>query len=338
MLAVLEVTAPIFALIFAGFLAPRFKLLPESGVAGINAFVFYFALPAMLFRVITQQPLSSFNSPRFILAYSITGIIIFGYMLLISKPVHGLRQSTVFGLNSAHGNVGYLGVALVTELAMHGGTAGKGLGTSILAPIVLVIMCDILVVIVLGIACLEWDRQQTSRREMFMLDGDEANIPSRWKLLLTVPWGVLKSPLVISILSGLTYSLLREYTGVNLWQPADTFLRILAAAAGPCALFAIGASLGNSKISLDSEVVALTVAKLLVHPIIAAIMLFVVFKVDKTTGAIGVLAASLPAASNTYIIAERYGARSAPLAQAMIVGTLLGVATVTFSIWALGLR
>jgi malonate transporter and related proteins len=338
MLAVLEVTAPVFALIFAGFLAPRLKLLPENGVAGINAFVFYFALPAMLFRVITQQSLSSFNSPRFIFAYCLAGLIVFGYMLFISKPVHGLKQSVVFGLNSAHGNVGYLGVALVTELAYHGGAAGKGLGTSILAPIVLVIMCDILVVIVLGIACLEWARQQENRREMIMLDGEEAIVPSRWKLLVSVPLGILKSPLVFSILGGLTYAVLHENFGVNLWQPAETVIRILAAAAGPCALFAIGASLGDKKLSLDSEVIALTLAKLVIHPIIAAIMLFVVFKVDKMTGAIGVLAASLPAASNTFIIAERYAARSAPLAQAILVGTLFGVATVTFFIWVLGLR
>jgi malonate transporter and related proteins len=338
MLAVLEVTAPVFALIFAGFLAPKLKLLPESGVAGINAFVFYFALPAMLFKVVTQQPLASFNSPRFVLAYSITGLIVFGYMLLISRPVHGLKQSVVFGLNSAHGNVGYLGVALVTELAYQGGAAGKGLGTGILAPIVLVIMCDILVVIVVGIACLEWARQQENRQEMLMLDGDEAQIPSRWKLLVSVPLGILKSPLVFSILGGLFYSLLHENAGINLWQPAETAIRILAAAAGPCALFAIGASLGDKKVSIDSEVIALTLAKLVIHPIIAAVMLFLVFKVDKMTGAIGVLAASLPAASNTFIIAERYGARSAPLAQAILVGTLFGVATVTFFIWVLGLR
>jgi malonate transporter and related proteins len=338
MLAVLEVTAPVFALIFAGFLAPKLKILPENGVAGINAFVFYFALPAMLFRVITQQPLASFNSPRFIAAYTLTGLIIFGYMLVISRPVHGVKQSVAFALNSAHGNVGYLGVALVTELAFHGGTSGKGLGTAILAPIVLTIMCDILIVIVLGIALLEWAKQKDSHREMLMLDGDEAKIPSRWGLLISVPWGILKSPLVFSILGGLVYSVLHEYAGINLWQPTDTLLRILAAAAGPCALFAIGASLGDRKLRLDSEVIALTVAKLVIHPILAAIMLFVVFKVDKITAAIGVLAACLPAASNTFIIAERYGARSAPLAQAILVGTLVSVGTVTFFIWVLGLR
>jgi malonate transporter and related proteins len=338
MLAVLEVTAPIFALIFAGFLAPRLKVLPEGGVAGINAFVFYFALPAMLFRVITQQSLSSFNSPRFILAYSLSGLIIFAYMLVISKPVHGLKQSVVFGLNSAHGNVGYLGVALVTELAYHGGISGKGLGTSILAPIVLVIMCDILIVIVVGIALLEWAKQQESRREAFMLDGDDAKPQSRLRLLFTVPLGIAKSPLVFSILSGLLCVVLREYADFNLWQPAETLIRILAAAAGPCALFAIGASIGDSKLSVDSEIIALTVAKLIIHPIIAAIMLFVVFKVDKSAAAIGVLAASLPGASNTFIIAERYQARSTPLAQAILVGTLFAVASVSFFIWVLGLR
>jgi malonate transporter and related proteins len=338
MLAVLEVTAPVFALILAGFLAPKLKLLPENGVAGINAFVFYFALPAMLFKVITQQSLASFNSPRFILAYSITGLIIFSYMLFVSRPAHGLKQSVVFGLNSAHGNVGYLGVALVTELAYRGGTMGKGLGLNILAPIVLVIICDILVIVVLSIACLEWAKQQENRREMIMLDGGDTQMPSRWKLLVSVPFGILKSPLVFSILAGLIYSLLHENTGINLWQPAEAVVRILAAAAGPCALFAIGASLGDRKLSLDSEVIALTIAKLVIHPIIAAVMLFMVFKVDKMTGAIGVLAASLPAASNPFIIAERYGARSAPLAQAILVSTLFGVATVTFFIWVLGLR
>jgi malonate transporter and related proteins len=331
MLAVLEVTAPVFALIFAGFLAPRLKVLPHSGVAGINAFVFYFALPAMLFRVITQQPLASFNSPRFILAYGATGLLIFGYMALVSKRVHGFKQSIVFGLNSAHGNVGYLGVALVTELATHGGSSGKGLGTAILAPIVLVIMSDILVVIVIGIACLEWASQKEKQRL-------HVSSSSYRKLLITVPWNILKSPLVFSIIAGLMYSILHESIGLDLWAPAETFIRILAAAAGPCALFAIGASLGNQKISLNSEVLGLTVAKLVIHPLLAAFMLFIVFKIDKAMASLGVLAACLPGASNSFIIGERYGARTEPLAQAILVGTMLSIATVTFFIWFLGLR
>jgi malonate transporter and related proteins len=330
MLSVFEVTAPIFALIFAGFLAPKLKLLPTGGVAGINAFVFYFALPAMLFRVIAQQPLASFNSPRFIAAYGLTGLLIFGYMLLISKPIHGFKQSIAFGLNSAHGNVGYLGIALVTELASHGGVTGKGLGNGVLAPIVLTLICDILVVIVLGIACFEW----VEHREKSAGRGSARS----FKILLKVPLSILKSPLVFSILGGLIYAIAHEYLGSTLWPPLETLIRILAAAAGPCALFAIGASLGNQRIKLSEEVAALSVMKLLVHPAIAALMLFLVFKVDKLPAAIGVLAASLPAASNTFIIAERYRVKSEPLAQAILLGTMISILTVSLCIWVLGLR
>jgi malonate transporter and related proteins len=332
MLSVFEVTAPIFALIFAGFLAPKLKLLPDGGVAGINAFVFYFALPAMLFRVIAQQPLASFNSPRFMAAYALTGVLIFTYTLLISKPGHGFKQSIAFGLNSAHGNVGYLGVALVTELASHGGVNGTGLGTSILAPIVLTIICDVLVVIVLAIAFYEWVSHQERTQ------GQSSKGKGKLKLLLMVPLNILKSPLVFSILCGMTYAVAHEHAGLTLWPPLDTLVRILAAAAGPCALFAIGASLGNRKIDLSQEVIALSVMKLLVHPVIAAIMLFVVFRVDKLPAAIGVLAASLPAASNTFILAERYRAKSEPLAQAILLGTLMSVLSVSLCIWVLGLR
>ena len=338
MLSVLEVTAPIFALILAGFMAPRLKLLPEGGVIGINAFVFYFALPAMLFRVVAQQPLNSFNAPSFIAGYTAAGLIVFGYMLWISKPVHGIKQSIAYGINSAHGNVGYLGVALVTELAAHGGTAGKGLGSSVLAPIVLVIMCDILVIIVLAIACFEWVTQNERRLEQSALSGSTGKTTSRFMLLLSVVWGILKSPLVFSILGGLVMVLMRETTGLTLWAPIDTLIRILAAAAGPCALFAIGASLGNKKIDLSPDVLGITVMKLLVHPVVTAVFLFGVFKIDRLTAAIGVLAAALPAASNTFIIAERYQARGGPLASSILLGTVAAVITVSFVIWLLGLR
>jgi malonate transporter and related proteins len=344
MLAVLEVTAPIFALIFAGFMAPRLKLLPLNGVASINAFVFYFALPAMLFRIISQQSLASFNAPKFIIAYAVTGLLVFVFMAAVSRKVHGFKQGIVFGLNSAHGNVGYLGIALVTELAVHGGPSGNGLGNGILAPIVLVIMTDILVVIVLGIACLEWSAANDKQKDLRMLQDNESagagvfKADQRWKLLYKVPFGILKSPLVFSIVAGLIYVVLHEKLGVHMWDAADAFIRIMAAAAGPCALFAIGASIGDRHLNIDSEVLGLTVAKLLVHPILAALVLFIVFKIDKTTASIGVLAACLPAASNTFIIAERYGARSEPLAQSILVGTLISVASVTFFIWFLGLR
>jgi predicted permease len=41
MLKVLEVTLPLFGLVFCGFFGQRLRLLPDGGVDALNRFVFY---------------------------------------------------------------------------------------------------------------------------------------------------------------------------------------------------------------------------------------------------------------------------------------------------------
>ena len=45
MQAILAVTVPFFALVLAGRLAARQRVLPEAAIPGLNAYVLYFALP-----------------------------------------------------------------------------------------------------------------------------------------------------------------------------------------------------------------------------------------------------------------------------------------------------
>ena len=118
----------------------------------------------------------------------------------------------------------------------------------------------------------------------------------------------------------------------------DNFTRILGAAAGPCALFAIGASLGDRPIRVDRSIVGLMLIKLVVHPVLAGLLLYGVFGADHRAAAIGVLAASLPAASNTFIIAQRYRVPSQEISAAILVGTFVSLISVSLVIWMLGLR
>jgi len=57
MQTILAVTVPFFALVLCGYLAARQRVLPESAIPGLNAFVLYFALPCMLFRFGMNTPL-----------------------------------------------------------------------------------------------------------------------------------------------------------------------------------------------------------------------------------------------------------------------------------------
>ena len=49
MRAILAVTISFFALVLLGWLAARWRWLPESAIPGLNAYVLFFALPCMLF-------------------------------------------------------------------------------------------------------------------------------------------------------------------------------------------------------------------------------------------------------------------------------------------------
>jgi malonate transporter len=89
---------------------------------------------------------------------------------------------------------------------------------------------------------------------------------------------------------------------------------------------------------VDRTVTGLMLIKLVVHPALAALLLYGVLGVGHQAAAIGVLAASLPAASNTFIIAERYRVDARDISAAILVGTFVSLVSVSFVIWALGLR
>jgi malonate transporter len=316
MLRVLEVTFPVFALIFLGFLGQRRRMLPSGAIEALNAFVFQFALPAMIFRIVATQPPASFADWRFIGGFLSASLLIYGLSRWRTRaagpagPAGGAR-ATAFALHVTHGNVGYLGVPLAIELGRHNAP-----------PMILAMMCDIFVVIALSIALLEIDRKRQGTGDSGAAGGVAG----------TVVRGLARSPLVLSIAAGLAWSLL----GPPLPAFADSFARILGGAAGPCALFAIGASLGDRNVLVNRTVGALVAAKLLLHPALAAVAL-IAFGCQPTAVAVGVLAASLPGASNSFIIASRYGVETKEISSATLVGSFVGLITVSLVIWWSGL-
>ncbi|HRO58789.1 MAG TPA: AEC family transporter [Burkholderiaceae bacterium] len=320
MLAVLEVTLPVFALVLCGHVASGRRLLPDRAVEGINAFVFHFALPAMLFRVVAQRPIAELLDWRYIFGYLAAGLA--AYLLVwrsASRGRFGLPQAAdrtraaALALHATHGNIGYLGLALVAEL-----------DPMALPTVALTIICDIFVFIALSMVLMELGA---------MRQDDRPAVSSRspW---LPVARSLGRSPLVLSIGAGLLVSI------ADLPVPAaiDNFTRMLAGAAGPAALFAIGAALGAQPLRIDRQVAALVFAKLVLYPVAVAASLFLLFRPDPMVAAVGVLCAALPAASNSFIIAQRYRVPTEAIGAATAVGTVLSVLSITVTIWLLGLR
>ena len=64
MSAVVDVALPVFAIMLAGFLAGRSRILGEASSEALNAFVYWFALPPVLFLSLATVPLADvFNWP-----------------------------------------------------------------------------------------------------------------------------------------------------------------------------------------------------------------------------------------------------------------------------------
>lgn len=315
MQAVLEVTLPVFALVFCGYVAAGRKMLPDKAVEGINAFVFRFALPAMLFRVIALRPIGELIDWRYTIGYVVAAMAVYIGIYKLARrgklggpPADGAHAAAV-SLHVTHGNVGYLGLALVAEVSAQA-----------LPTVALTIILDIIVIVVLSMVLMELQRGR-----------ERAGGSSPW---VPVFASLSRSPLVLSMAAGLVVSA----GGWQLPTVVDNFTRLLGGAAGPGALFAIGASLGGARLRFDREIWALLAAKLVLYPVAVAISLFLIFRPDPFVAAIGVLCATLPGASNSFIIAQRYGVPTGAIGAATAAGTALSVLTVSLAIWLLGLR
>lgn len=310
MLTVLEVTLPVFALVLCGWIAARRGLIADVAVEGLNTFVFWFALPAMLYRAVSSQPISQIVDARFFAAFLLAGTVLYAAVLWASRG-RDASGRTALAFSATHGNVGYLGLPLLAQLGDERRLPGM----------VMAMMADICVLIVASIVLFEFAR-----------GGAEAGIPLARRLRRALG-GLLRTPLILGIVAGFAASA----TGLTLPAPAESFVRLLAQAAGPCALFAIGASLGGRAVIVDRAVTGLIAAKLVAHPALVAVAM-AAFGVDPTLAAIGVLAASLPTASNTFILSQRYGVDPRAIGSAIVIGTFAAAATVSFVIWLLGLR
>ena len=345
MLSVLHVTLPVFALVLCGWIAARRRILSPEAASGINAFVFMFALPAMMYRAASTQSPGQLADLRFLAAFAIAALLmLFGSRWLAPKAAApDPQQRTGVAFAATHGNVGYMGLPLTAQLG----------DPSLMPAMVMALLVDILMVIVITILLFEWGRQtrasvqgasgpsssgQAAAGQSVAGQGSQATNPvsgpsdSTGARVRQALIGLLRTPMILGLVVGVVVS-----AG---WIPvpdtAESFIGLLAQAAGPCALFAIGASLGERKIELDAPTGGLVALKLLIHPLLVAALMWIL-QVDWRLAAVGIMAAGLPTASNVFILSQRYGVNVRPIGAALALGTLLAAASVSFILWMTGL-
>ncbi|MCB2099300.1 MAG: AEC family transporter [Rhodobacterales bacterium] len=306
MLSVFLVTLPFFALIGCGYLAGRFKVLPEAGAAGVNAFVFYFALPAMLFRIMSARPVTEVVPPDVLAVYGIATLALFVGGGLLGRALFGLRlgEGALMGQASTVTNSGFLGLPLIMAI----------LGEAAAVPVGVVLMLDLLFFVPLSIAVLEVAR------------GDRVGALG---VLRDLARGAFLNPFALSVGGGVAFSLVR----VDLWAPLDTFLSLLGSTAAPAALFALGATLALRSPAGNMAVAwAITGLKLVVHPLLIAGVLMAWGGADALWTHSLILVAALPVAGNVFLVARQFGLFVERSSTAILIST--AVAVVSFPLVA----
>jgi len=297
--SVITVTIPFFALIGCGYVAGRRHFLSDDGIKGLNAFVFYFALPCLIFRSLATKPLADIVNFEFMGAYTAASVVVFAIAAIVGRAVFKgtLGVTAIQGQAACVGNVGFLALPLIVAL----------LGEAAALPVVLGWLVDLVVLVPLSIALLEADRHDRDAVADFARN---------------VVRGVTLNPFVLSIVAGIAYAA----SGLGLPKPVDSFTGLLGQAAGPCALFALGATLAGRPLSEGfSEAAYMTGCKLFVHPAVMWVSMTVVFDIDPLWATAAVLTAAAPVAANVYIIAQNFGVYVLRSSTAILISTAVAV-------------
>jgi predicted permease len=287
-------------------LAGRFRLVHQSSSHALNQFVYAFALPAMLFIAVYRGSLEEILSGQFLLAVVLAtlGTALVGYWISRSFSAATQAESTLRALNASFANTGYLGIPLVTV----------AYGERAALPAALATVATNIVSFALAIVCLELfvDKRPGAVRRALS--------------------GVVRSPLIwpIALAIGLVA------LGIRVPVPVERLATLLAAAAGPCALFAIG--LFVSQLSMRAGIAASwpsTALKLALHPALMALLAFIVLPIDPFWAKIGVVCASLPLGATAFVLAQRYRLLEAETSTGAVLSTAASVVTVSLIMIAL---
>jgi len=316
MSAVVNVALPVFAIILIGVLAGRARLLGPEASGALNAFVYWIALPPLLFLAMARAPVAEVLHLPFIGTWLGGLLAVWAAGSALGRLLHGSPApvAAMQGMAASFSNTGYMGIPLF--LAAFG---ERGLAPATLATV-------LMSAVAVGVAVVALEL--TGRRG----HGAAAAVRGAGSALAT-------NPLVVAPLAGIAASL----AGLPLPAPVVTLFELTGAAASPCALFAIGLFLAGQRLtgggaggepggglrSRLGETAWIAALKLVVHPLATAGLALWVFDLEPFWAASAILLAALPTGALTFVVASRYGIHVERTSSAILVSTVLSVITVS---------
>jgi len=295
----IELAAPLFVLVLAGYLLIAVGRWPRSISAAMTRFVFAVAVPALLFRLMSDLSRLPPVDARLLIAYFGGCLILFAIGRLVAARLFRLdgASQSVFALGGIFSNNVLLGVPLAQVL----------LGDAVMPAVALLLVFNSLILWVLVTVSVEWARN--------------GRMSSR--ALTRITWSVLKNPIVASILLGVLLGL----SGWKLPALIDRPLALIGDSATPLALVVLGMGLAEYGVRSGWRPgAAITALKLIGQPLIVWGLCIALGRPLLETQA-AVLLASLSVGVNVYLMAREFQVMESAVATSMVLSTALAAVT-----------
>lgn len=303
---------PIWALSAAGYVVGRTGLLGQQAESVLGRFVFHVAMPAALFATVAGTPLDAFANTSMIAFAAGTALAcLLGFA--VSRWLFGRRlpDQAIGGMAAGYVNSANLGIPVAAQIL---GDA------SFVAP---VLLFQVLLVTPVILTVLDAGTGAAGRRRA---GGGAAR-------MLLMP---LRTPVILGAALGCAFSA----AGWRLPAALGHSVELLGDAGVPTALITLGISLHGRPAAtgpaVRAEIGVTVLIKTLVQPLAAwAVGSLVLHLPPQQLFAVVILSA-LPSAQNVFIYARQYDLSTTLARDAVMLSTLLSMATLSAAAWALG--
>lgn len=302
LIEILNIVAPVFLVVAAGYLAVKFGLIGTDPIDHLMRFAIHFAIPCLLFRATSTLDLDAAFSWQMLLSYYAAAIFCFVLTFLVGRKLFNRRPGEAVAIAFA---------ALFSNLVLLGlPISERAWGIDSMAPNFALVSVNAPICYLIGITAMEF------------LRADGRNAAETTRVVLNA---MFRNAMMIGIGLGFVVNL----ASIPLPQALVSAVDLLARASLPVALFALGGVLTRYTLAKSlPEAGTIAVVSLLVQPAITLLIALQLDLPDATTDSIVLMAAMAPGL-NAYLFAAMYERGLGAAASTVLLSTVLSVFTVS---------
>ena len=306
----LVIVLPVFMLVATGYGAVRAGVFPDAGINPLMKFATGFAVPCLLFLAMYELELGAAMRGTHMISFYGASIAVFIAVALISHRLLRRRPGAAVsaGFAALFGNSVLLGIPIMQ----------RAYGDAAMSAMYALIAFHAPVFYAIGIFSMEILRRDRTGVAVALWQTGRA---------------IFSNPLMIGLGLGLAANL----AGLSLPGPVYDAIAMLAGAALPVALFAVGGVLTRYALKAEiGEALMISVFSLVVCPALAWLLAGPVFGLPVPFVRAAVVMAAMPPGINGYLFATMYDRAVGTAASAVLLGTALSLLTITVWLALLG--